>query len=142
VPPYSPYPWYRSCRRILISSCCPRIVRIPGSWDHSFRRMILISSHCLRIHRIPGSRARSCRLMDSSHSARSCSRTPEHDPGSTTVTINVPVVYMARDVIILMRANPFRGPLEGVGRENQGSPLPMARVMDLPPSISFDPSAK
>jgi hypothetical protein len=26
------------------------------------------------------------------------------------LTINVPVVHMARDVIILMRKNPFRGP--------------------------------
>ncbi len=34
-------------------------------------------------------------------------------------TINVPVVYMARDVMILMRENPFRGPLEGVGPENR-----------------------
>ncbi len=31
----------------------------------------------------------------------------------------VPVVYMARDVMILMRANPFRGLLEGVGLENR-----------------------
>ncbi len=30
------------------------------------------------------------------------------------ITINEPVVYMARDVMILMRASPFRGPLEGV----------------------------
>jgi hypothetical protein len=50
--------------------------------------------------------------------------------------------------MILMRASPLQGPLEGVGPENrnffrprngneryfQGPPLPMARVMDLPPS--------
>ncbi len=30
-----------------------------------------------------------------------------------TLTINVPVVYMARDVLILMRENPLHGPLEG-----------------------------
>jgi hypothetical protein len=76
---------------ILISSRC---LCIPGSWDHSFRRMILISSRCLRILRIPGSRARSCRRMDNLHSARSCSRTPKQYPGSTTVTING-LVYMA-----------------------------------------------
>jgi hypothetical protein len=35
------------------------------------------------------------------------------------ITINVPVVYVARDVMILMRENPFRGPLEGVGPENR-----------------------
>jgi hypothetical protein len=35
------------------------------------------------------------------------------------MTFNVPVVYMARDVMILMRENPYRGPLEGVGPENQ-----------------------
>jgi hypothetical protein len=29
----------------------------------------------------------------------------------------VPVVYMARDEMILMGANPFRGPLEGMGPE-------------------------
>ncbi len=34
------------------------------------------------------------------------------------VTINEPVVYMARDVMILMVTNPFREPLEGVGPEN------------------------
>jgi hypothetical protein len=62
--------------------------------------------------------------------------------------------------------HPFRGPLEGVGLENQdfmgpematseasaiwaqksgdfqGSPLPMARVMDLPSSNSLRPSSK
>jgi hypothetical protein len=35
------------------------------------------------------------------------------------VTINVPVVYMARDVMILMRENPLHGPSEGVGPENR-----------------------
>ncbi len=34
------------------------------------------------------------------------------------LTINVPVVYMARDVMILMRPNLFRGPLEGVCPKN------------------------
>jgi hypothetical protein len=33
--------------------------------------------------------------------------------------IKVPVVYMARDVMILIGENPFRGPLEGVGLENR-----------------------
>jgi hypothetical protein len=32
---------------------------------------------------------------------------------------NVPVVFMARDVMIFMRENLFRGPLEGVGSENR-----------------------
>jgi hypothetical protein len=36
-----------------------------------------------------------------------------------TLTFIVPVVYIARDVMILMRANIFRGPLEGVGLENR-----------------------
>ena len=35
------------------------------------------------------------------------------------LTINVPVVYMVRDVMILMRAVPYQGPLEGVGPENR-----------------------
>jgi hypothetical protein len=35
------------------------------------------------------------------------------------VTINVPVVYMVRGVMILMWENLFRGPLEGVGPENR-----------------------
>jgi hypothetical protein len=34
------------------------------------------------------------------------------------LTINLPVVYMAQDVMILMGANPFRGPVEAVGPEN------------------------
>ncbi len=37
----------------------------------------------------------------------------------TGITINIPVVYMAGDVMILMRANPFRGPLEELGPENE-----------------------
>jgi hypothetical protein len=36
-----------------------------------------------------------------------------------TVTINVPVVYVALNVMILMRANPLQGPLEGVDPENR-----------------------
>jgi hypothetical protein len=35
------------------------------------------------------------------------------------LTINVPVVYIARDIMILMRENPFRMPLEGVGPESR-----------------------
>jgi hypothetical protein len=35
------------------------------------------------------------------------------------LTINVPIVNMVRDIMILMRENPFRGPLEGVGHENR-----------------------
>ncbi len=35
-----------------------------------------------------------------------------------SLTINLPIVYMAQDVIILMGANPFRGSLEAVGPEN------------------------
>jgi hypothetical protein len=35
------------------------------------------------------------------------------------LTINVPVVYMAQGVMILMRANPLQGPMEGVGPENR-----------------------
>ncbi len=34
------------------------------------------------------------------------------------LTINVPVVYMSRDVMILMGANPLQGPLKGLGPEN------------------------
>ncbi len=55
------------------------------------------------------------------------------------ITNNVPVVYMAQEVIIQMSANPFREPLEEMGLENrdiQGPPLPMARVMNLPSSKS------
>jgi hypothetical protein len=70
---------------------------------------------------------------------------------------------MAQDVIILLWANPFRGPLEAVGPENydflcpemamseastilvqksqdfQGPTLPMAQVMDFPRSKSLCP---
>ena len=37
----------------------------------------------------------------------------------TIITINLPVVYMVRDVVIWMQANPLRVPFEGVGHENQ-----------------------
>jgi hypothetical protein len=33
---------------------------------------------------------------------------------SDAITINVPVVSLARDVMILIRKNPFQGPLEVV----------------------------
>jgi hypothetical protein len=36
-----------------------------------------------------------------------------------TVTIKVPVVYMARGVMLLMRANQLQGSLEGVDPENR-----------------------
>ncbi len=38
--------------------------------------------------------------------------------------MNVPVVCVAREVMILMRANPIRGPLEGVGPEMTTSEAP------------------
>jgi hypothetical protein len=34
------------------------------------------------------------------------------------ITNNVPIVYMAQDVMILMGANLLQGPLEGAGSEN------------------------
>jgi hypothetical protein len=37
---------------------------------------------------------------------------------STIITINVPVVFMARYVMVLGRATSLRGALEGVGPEN------------------------
>ncbi len=39
--------------------------------------------------------------------------------GYNIITINVSVVYMARNIMILMRENPFRVPLEGVGPKNR-----------------------
>jgi hypothetical protein len=38
--------------------------------------------------------------------------------GKTLLTINVSVVYMVRDIMILMRANPLLEPLEGIGPDN------------------------
>ncbi len=35
------------------------------------------------------------------------------------IPINVPVVYMARDVMNFRGANPFRGSFEGVGPKNR-----------------------
>ncbi len=37
----------------------------------------------------------------------------------STITINVPVVFMARYVMILRGATSLRGALEGVGPENR-----------------------
>ncbi len=47
------------------------------------------------------------------------------------LTINVHVVYMAQDVIILMRANPLQEPLEEVGHENKtfwGPEMPTSKA--------------
>jgi hypothetical protein len=41
------------------------------------------------------------------------------------LTINVPVVYMGRDILIWMLGNPYRGPFEGVGPESQESLGPL-----------------
>jgi hypothetical protein len=58
------------------------------------------------------------------------------------LTTNVPLVYMAKDVMILMQANPFRGPLKWVYPEDfHDQPLPMARLLDFPPSKSLSASA-
>jgi hypothetical protein len=38
-------------------------------------------------------------------------------PTQQILTINIPVVYMGRDVWIWMGGNPQRGPFEGVGPE-------------------------
>jgi|LakMenEpi03Aug12_release.lakeMendotaPanAssembly.Ray.scaffolds.fasta_scaffold5370400_1 hypothetical protein len=38
------------------------------------------------------------------------------------LTINVPVVYMARAVLIFDAGKSITGPLEGVAPENRGSP--------------------
>ncbi len=35
----------------------------------------------------------------------------------STITINVSLVYIARDVMSYMRANPLQGPMKGVGPE-------------------------
>jgi hypothetical protein len=32
-----------------------------------------------------------------------------------SITVNLPIFYMARDVMFWMRENLFRGPLEGMG---------------------------
>jgi hypothetical protein len=51
---------------------------------------------------------------------------------SLKITINVAVVYTVRDVIILMRENTFRGPLEGVGPEkNFGRSIENPKVLLL-----------
>ncbi len=80
-----------------------------------------------------------------------------------TININVPVVYMAQYMMMLMRANPVQELSEGVGSENPDfcgpwhsnkqsgchlspkksrfsgpTPFPMARVMDLTPSQSLN----
>ncbi len=60
------------------------------------------------------------------------------------ITIDVPVVFMARYVMVLRGATSLRGALEGVGPENrdlQGPYLPMPRVMMLHPSKPLSISA-
>jgi hypothetical protein len=80
-------------------------------------------------------------------------------------TFKVPVVYMAQDLMFLMGENHFEGDWKGwavkiktflgpematsegsamwaqKSRDFHGPPLPMARVMDLPPSKSLSPCA-
>ncbi len=47
-------------------------------------------------------------------------KTKEFDADfKSVVTFNVSVVYMAQDVIILMRANPLQGTLAGVSPKNR-----------------------
>ncbi len=37
----------------------------------------------------------------------------------SAITTYAPAVYRARDIMIFMGANPYRGPLEGMGPENR-----------------------
>jgi hypothetical protein len=61
------------------------------------------------------------------------------------ITNNVPVFYMARDVMILMQATSFTRAIGRGGPKKveifQGPPLPIARVTDLPATKSSSPSA-
>jgi len=45
-----------------------------------------------------------------------------------------PLIDTALYVMCLMGANPLLGPLEGLGHDFHGPTLPMALVMDFPPS--------
>jgi hypothetical protein len=44
---------------------------------------------------------------------------PEQGTGKYILTVNVPVVFMARYVMVLRGATSLRGALEGVGAENR-----------------------
>jgi hypothetical protein len=63
---------------------------------------------------------------------RQCILTPHHGSSllhtivfkSYVLTINVPVVYMARYVMVLRHATSLRGTLEGAGPENRDCSLP------------------
>ena len=65
---------------------------------------------------------------------RSCFSTPPGElilkskNGSEIITINVPVVFMARYVMVLRSATSLRGALEGVGPENpkKSRPKPLS----------------
>jgi hypothetical protein len=51
---------------------------------------------------------------------------------------------MTWDIMILMRENPLKWPLDGLDPENQdflGPEMAKSRVMDLPPSKSLIPSS-
>jgi hypothetical protein len=42
----------------------------------------------------------------------------KHETNTEEITVNVPVVYMAWDIMILIWANPLLRPLKGVGPDN------------------------
>ncbi len=56
-----------------------------------------------------------------------------------TLTFNVPLVHTAPDVMILMRANPLQGPLEGVGPEIETF---LALTWERAKRVPFGPNTK
>jgi hypothetical protein len=64
------------------------------------------------------------RTVSVAHSRKSLGNSPSLLARSVryVVTVNVPVVFMARDVIILLRANTLQAPLEGVDSHSPSLP--------------------
>ncbi len=49
---------------------------------------------------------------------KSCNNQVDCTQGKCKLTINVPVVFMVRNIMVLRGATSLRGALEGVGPEN------------------------
>jgi hypothetical protein len=63
-----------------------------------------------------------------------CKSSPDIDKDGR-LTINVPVVYMARDVMILMRAASISRPMKRVGPENGDFLGPERSEFNLDPEV-------
>ncbi len=97
----------------LIQSICLKESLSPGPFTSTNQISSVSGFHSVRSGNPDLSRRRKIRLIESHSKCRYLKKC------IINMYVMVSAVYVARDVMILKRANLFRGPLEGVGPEKR-----------------------